>query len=324
MAAPLEYSFISLSTKPTAQLCYRFVPATRPPTSTSKPSLLVFLNGLGLPQDFWAPTIAELQALRPDSLPAILTYDRFGQGRTTDRDPQDAGAADPTHAHDCMSAVRDLRQLVTQIAREKLRGFDNADEVPLVLACNSIGCALARLYAHEHPGTVAGLLFLDSVLANSDFVSQFPDPDAEGFTEEGLPEGVTAEVLRTARERIGAMFHPDVGNKEGLSRKNLRVLLPDADAPVLKGADGKGPYVTVLGHEFEHFGVEAEKMGMPRAATLAYSNPYWDRYNRGLARITESSRSKGPVQVPGAGHFIQRDNPAFVAAELDAMLGKLE
>ncbi|KAJ6440150.1 alpha/beta-Hydrolase [Purpureocillium lavendulum] len=320
--APLEYSFIQLSTKPAAQICYSFVPAT---AQAPKASLLVFLNGLGLPQDSWAATIAELQELRPQSLPAILTYDRFGQGRTTDRDPQDVGAADPTHAHDCMSAIRDLRQLLAQMASEKLQVQD-VDSVAVVFACNSIGCALARLYAHEYPGTVAGLLFLDSVLANSDFVSMFPDPDAEDFAAkyEPLPEGITADILRTARERIGAMFHPSVGSKEGLSRKNLRDLLPDADAPVLQGVGGRGPFVTVLGHDFQTFGEEATKMGMPKAATLTYSNPYWHKYNQGLAKITESSRSKGPIQAPGTGHFIQRDNPAFVAAELDTILGRLE
>ncbi|UNI19486.1 hypothetical protein JDV02_005668 [Purpureocillium takamizusanense] len=327
MAAPLEYSFIELGTKPSAQLCYSFVPATR---DTKPVTLIVFLNGLMLPQDAWAPTIAELQALRPgngDGLPAILTYDRFGQGRTTDRDPDDAGAPDPTHAHDCMSAVRDLRQLITQVASEKLSR--DADTVRLVLVCNSIGCALARLYAHEHPGTVAGLLLLDSVLANSDFVSMFPDPDDAANDGDDLPEGITADVLRTARQRIGAMFHPSVGSREGLSRRNLASLLPAADAPALEGPaddDGghrRGPYVTVLGHEFAHFAVEAERMGMPPAATLAYSNPYWDRYNQGLARLTEPARSRGPIQVPGAGHFIQRDDPKFVAAELDAILRKL-
>ena len=66
-------------------------------------------------------------------------------------------------------------------------------------------------------------------------MSVFPDPDAEGFDAERLPSGITPEALRAARERTRRIFHPDVGNKEGLSRKSLRTLLPESDGPVLQG-----------------------------------------------------------------------------------------
>ncbi|KAK9366910.1 Alpha/Beta hydrolase protein [Lipomyces kononenkoae] len=315
-----EFQLIRLATKPTAQICYSF----HPPVSAAKPVLLVFLNGLGLPQVSWVATIAQLKELRQKTgIPAILTYDRFGQGQTTDRDPQDEGAADAMHGHDCLSAVRDLRQLVAQIIGDKMGLADGADNVALVLVGNSIGCALARLYCQEYPGTVAGLLLLDSVLANSDFVSVFPDPDAEDFDPATLPPGVPPQALRATREGTRRIFHPDVGNKEGLSRKSLRTLLPASDGPVLQGPGGRGPFVTVVGHDFEAFAEELAKMGPPKPLTMMYTNPYWQRYNEGLAKITEPERSKGPLHAPNAGHFIQKDNPAFVAKELDELLSKI-
>lgn len=312
-----SYEFLSLATKQSAKLCYSFHPAV----GTDKPALVVFVNGLGLPQTSWEDAIARLQAQPPaGGLPAMLTYDRYGQGQTTDRDPDDVKSEDPMHGHDTLAVVRDLRQLITQIASEKL-GVSDLSRLPLVLVSNSIGGALVRLYAQEYPGTVAALLFLDSVLANSDFISIYPDPDAPDFDATSLPEGVSVDAIRDARAYMQRVFHPSNGSREGLSRKNLAELLPNSDGPKLQGPDGQGPWVTVIGHEFEAFKDEFEKMGgAPPRLTEVYMNPYWHRFNEGLAKLTDSERSKGPFQAPGAGHFVQRDNSDLVANELREML----
>jgi pimeloyl-ACP methyl ester carboxylesterase len=323
-SAQADYQFIRLITKPTVQICYSFLMPVSRPLPSPKPLLVVFLNGLGLPQTSWTPVIAKLIELRSNaSIPAILTYDRFGQGQTTNRDPQDDRATDPMHAHDSISAVNDLRQLIVQITTEKMDIVDT-ENVVLVFVSNSIGCALARLYAQQHPSTIAGILLLDSVLANSDFVSIFPDPDVDGFNAlSALPEGVTPDNLRSARELMKNVFHPNIGSKEGLSRKNLSNLLPKSDSPMLKGVDDQGPYVTVVGHDFKTFAEQGEKMGIPRALSMNYTNTYWHAYNQGLSKITEPKRSKGPLLAPGCGHFIQQDNPTFVAQELDEILSKI-
>ncbi|KAF5004975.1 hypothetical protein FDECE_8554 [Fusarium decemcellulare] len=319
---PVNYEFIRLATKPTAQLCYSFSPSTA--SEKANPALIVFVNGLGLPQVGWAPTIAKLRELSPQGLPAVLTYDRFGQGQSTDRDPNDEGAADPRHAHDCISAIRDTRQLITQISKEKL-GIDNPDNAKLVMVSNSIGCSLVRLYAQEYPGTVSGIAFLDSTLTDTDFVSLVPDPDSSDFDGSKLPSGVTPEHLRNAREQIGKRFHPDVGNQEGLSRKNLFQLLPHAGSPPLYKEGEKGPYITVLGHDFDYFAERCEiDIAIPAAVTQIYVNPYWHGYNEGLAKLTSPERSRGPVQAPGAGHFIQADKPSFVAEKIHEVLQSLK
>ena len=154
-----DFQFINLATKPKARICYSF----HRPVSTTKPVLLVFLNGLGLPQVASVPVIAKLEELRSEiGYPAILTYDRLGQGQTTDQDPQDKRTPDPTHGHDCISAIKDPCQLIIQITSEEM-SFADVDSLALVLVSNSIGCALARLYAQQYPGTVAGLKLENSV-----------------------------------------------------------------------------------------------------------------------------------------------------------------
>jgi pimeloyl-ACP methyl ester carboxylesterase len=316
-----QYGFMRLDTKPSAQISYSLTPPTV--SGDANPTLIVFFNGMMAPQTSWVKTISKLKELSPEGLPAILTFDRFGQGQTTDRDPNDEGAADPTHAHDSMAVVRDVRQLVTQVLKDKLK-IEDPDSARLFLIGNSIGCAFSRLYASEYPGTVSAVMLLDSVLTDTDFVSVFPDPDAEDFNPDDLPSGVSADNIRVAREETRKRFHPDIGSKEGLTRKNLTQLLPKADSPALPKADGKEPYVTVLGHDFDYF---AQRTGTdfhtPPEVVNAYMNPYWHHYNEGLAKLTIAENSDGPTQVPGAGHFIQADNPDFVAGKAHEILQKL-
>lgn len=314
-----RYQFLSLASKPSAELCYSFHRAV----GSTKPALVVFINGLGLPQTSWEGVIARLQAQLPTrGLPAMVTYDRYGQGQTTDRDPDDINAEDPMHGHDTLTVIRDLHQLLIQVVSDKMDS--ELSRLPLVLVANSIGGALIRLYAQEYPGTVAGLLFLDSVLANSDFVSIYPNPDAPGFDPTSLPEGVTVDDIRDARAYMQRVFHPSNGSREGLSRSNLAQLLPDSDAPKLQGPDGRGPWVTVVSHDFETFKMEFEQMGgAPPRLTEVYMNPYWHNFNQGLAKLTDRERSKGPLQAPGAGHFIQRDNPELVSNEIRDILEKV-
>ena len=245
----------------------------------------------------------------------MLAYDRYGVGISEDRDPLDQGK-ERGHGHDCMDAAEDLYHLVAHFSKGVR--LPSGETLKVVFVANSIGCAIARLYAAKYP--VAAMLFLDSVPANSNF-DFYPDPDKPGFDHHrDLPDDVSVEVLREQRAKFAAAFSPDVINKEGLSRRNLAQLLPHSDAPVL----GTGPWLTVVGHDFETFAAESLRtLGTPVGLSMMYMNPICHRYNQGLVRITERGRSKGPIFAKGCGHFIQRDDPEFVVRETLELLDKV-
>jgi pimeloyl-ACP methyl ester carboxylesterase len=146
------------------------------------------------------------------------------------------------------------------------------DEVRIIFVASSIGCAIARLYASEYPRTVSALLLLDSIIANSDAVSLLPDPQSPGFSEGGLPEGITVELLYDARQKVGRYYHPNTPNKEGLWWGNLPTLLPHSDTPQLRGPNTRTPYVTVMEHDRDVWCAEAEKVRSSVTAKLRYSS----------------------------------------------------
>lgn len=188
--------------------------------------------------------------------PALLAYDRFGQGKS-DADPADEGR-DDGKTHDLNDVVHDLYDFLEKFYKEKgiLCPLSQANGVQLIFVCNSIGCPIARLFAQEHPATVSALLFLDSMMTDTDFVSLFPDPDAADFDPDSLPSGLTVDDIREARQVYGQFFHPTVPNRERLDRSNVSQLLPYSYAPKLAGPGGRGPLLTVVGHDWDFFAAE--------------------------------------------------------------------
>lgn len=258
IAIPREISIgtLQLTTKPGASIHYTFAQANN--THHSR-HLVIFLNGLIADKSSWLAVMAGVLRGRKTTtgFPSMLAYDRYGQGLTEDRDPQDRDR-EKGHGHDVADVVEDLHQIISHVVHERLH--KRPEELHIVFVANSIGCAIARLYAQTYPGRVAALLLLDSIMANSDF-NFWPDPDAKDFGEDKLPDDVTVEILREQRARFGAMFNPHIVNPEGLSRRNLPELLPASDGPKLVGPDDdKGPWVTVAGHDFEHFAQESRRV----------------------------------------------------------------
>ena len=261
--------------------------------------------------------IRQRKSLASPKFPSMLAYDRYGVGMTEDRDPSDQGR-EQGHGHDCRDAAEDLHYLVSHFSKGLT--LLSGEKLRVVLVANSIGCAIARLYAERYP--VAALLFLDSIMANSDF-DFWPDPDSPGFDKRELPEDVSVEVLREQRAKFAAIFRPDVVNREGLSRRSLASLLPHSDGPML-GNQSERPWVTVVGHDFEAFANESLRtMDTPIELTMRYMNPTWHKYNQGLAHITDREKSKGPIFAKGCGHFIQRDDPDFVIKEALDLVDKV-
>lgn len=314
--APRSYKTIVLPHKSGASIHYNFA------CGSSDNVLVVFLNGLMTDRTSWIRVMAGIMRQRKGTTagsPSLLSYDRYGQGTTEDQDPQDEGREEG-HGHDCANAAEDLHYLIEGVAKERMSG--RAEDLRVILIANSIGCAIARIYAQTHP--VAALLLLDSIIANSDF-DFWPDPDTAVIRRpEDLPHEVTDDILRQQRAKFATMFHPTISNKEGLSRRNLAKLLPHSDSPML-GNGGDRPWVTIVGHDFDAFAEESLRtMGTPKSLSMIYSNPAWDSYNRGLARLTEQDRSKGPIPAKGCGHFIQRDDPNFVVDETLDLVDKVK
>ena len=235
----IKHDALELSTKPNASIHYSYLAAA----GSSSAPLIVFLNGLMTNKSSWLAIMAQLTK-RISNHPTMLAYDRYGQGLTEDRDPQDQ-SREEGYGHDALDVATDLHRLISQFIEKHLERQNETPKVFLVAA--SIGCAIARLYAQEHPGTVSGLLFLDSIMANSNF-DLWPDPDSEGFDPTSLPEDITIKVLREQRAAFAARFAPSVVNPESFDRRNLAKLLPHSDKPKLRGPGNRGPIIIVVGH----------------------------------------------------------------------------
>ncbi|KAL8769256.1 MAG: hypothetical protein Q9209_004757 [Squamulea sp. 1 TL-2023] len=322
MMLPREvtHDTIALSHKPTANIHFTFAAGNEPENAPRR--LIVFLNGLMTDKSTWLPVMAGIIRNHKDNgFPSLLAYDRYGQGLTEDRDPQDNGR-DKGRGHNIADVVHDLHRLVIQIWTNKIKKPQN--EIRLIFVANSIGCAIARLYAMFYPSHAEALLLLDPMIANSDF-DWFPDPDSKDFDPMALPDDVSIDVLREQRTKFATFFAPDVINKEGLDRRDLADHLPYSDGPLLEAPDGRGPILTVVEHDPERFASESlQSMGTPISLSMKYTNPLWHRYNQGLLQITEPYLAVGPVVAKNCGHFVQRDDPSFVIDQLSSLLDRLE
>jgi pimeloyl-ACP methyl ester carboxylesterase len=316
-------SSLTLPSKPTASIHYTYYPPSRSSSRRPNPfsnTLIVFLNGLLMPRSSWDATIRLFLHTRQTTQlpsPALLSYDRYGQG---DSDP------DPDGEHDLLAATQSLYDILHQISATYHRNANSLQKLPaLIFVGNSIGCALARLFAQTYPRTVWGLLFLDSTMANSDFVSFWPDPDDPNFDSHILPSGVSQEDLRATRAAYRETFHPTAPNPEGLSRANLPALLPSASRPKLIGYRGGSPYLTIAAHDWETFAEKSyeSRLKTPKLLTMTYLNPVWRRYNEGLRGITDEDKVIGPITAVGCGHFVQVDGPEFVSDEMVSLLDRI-
>jgi len=214
----------------------------------------------------WNAAISLLQESATSIKPKILTYDRYGQGDTISRDPTDQQPGkEAGFGHDISDVVCDLHELLQLVAPSSPR---------LVFVAASIGVHIARLYADKYPAVVEGLLFLDSNIGNQEFTDLWPNPHAADFQpSDVLSEDCTMEQYEAAYAKLG-MFNSDVKNLEGLDRRNIKKLLPEPSAPRLRGPDGKGPWLTVTGHDPDFFAEENfEKLKVPKSITKKYTQP---------------------------------------------------
>lgn len=285
----------------------------------------MFLNGLMGTQTVWNQAVENVLLGGQESLPPLLTYDRYGQGESA-RDPTD----ESEFGHGLPEVVADLHDLIEEIWKLKAPAGTGFPKV--IFVANSIGCVVGRYFAQTYPGTTSALLFLDSNIANSDQVSLFPDPDALDFNPDVLPRGITVDQLRETREKYRELFHPSVRNDEGLDRRNIAALLPYADKPPLIGTGElrtvprAGPWIAVVGHDPEKFAEDSRigKLHAPKALTNTYVNPVWAEYNEGLLRLTDAHIDDNVIIAEGCGHFIQTDDPSLVSRLVTSLVIAVE
>lgn len=267
MASP---SFLTIPSKPDAPISCTLFSGT---TDQHSAHLIVFVNGLGLPASSWLAGISLLQSeVKP--CPPILTYDRFGQGLTTARDPLDKIKG----SHDFLDVTNDLHEIIVTVATSKL-GLERNDveggRLPLLLVGASIGGPIVRLYTQNHPGLVASAIILDSNIVNANYSDIWPDPDAPDFDPKSViaEDCPTVELYKEARDKLAAMFDLKVKNAESLDRTTGPSLLPDADGPKLVGTGGVGPLLSVVGHDPVTFADGSlEKMGTPKSLSMKFTN----------------------------------------------------
>lgn len=269
--------------------------------------LIVFMNGLILPSSSFRPAIEQyVEIVKADQedghLPGILLWDRYGQGLSEKQEK----------THDAHDVVETLHELLKHIARPK------DEDRPIIFVANSIGCPLARMYAEKYPSGIRALLFLDSMMASSDFVSIFNEPKDEKEASELSPE--ERDGLRIGREKMRAIFHPSVPNAEGFDRSQLPKQLPFSDKPKFKD----DPFLTIIGHDHAFFAADTEeKLGINAFVVDKYMNAEWDKYNQGLLTLTKPEHARGTIRPKIASHFIQISNPDIVAQELHLLYRKV-
>ncbi|MCJ1333744.1 hypothetical protein MMC10_010444 [Thelotrema lepadinum] len=260
--------FISLPSKPGAQIAYDFINPEQSGEANS--FLIVFINGLGLPAESWKSLISEIQSLEPRRRAQCLTYDRYGQGATKDHDPLDSKPEkDAGYGHDMSDAAQDLHELLKTVIPQESQSHQ------LILVASSIGAHIARLYTHRHPGSVSALLILDSNIGNQELTYLWPDPQAPEFDPKKVEaEDCSLEQYIDAYTKLTKIFNSDVKNPESLDRRNVKDLLPDPASPKLIGPENKGIWLTVVGHDpvaFEEEGLRMMKT--PRSLTARFTNP---------------------------------------------------
>jgi pimeloyl-ACP methyl ester carboxylesterase len=221
--------------------------------------VVVFVAGLGdRGETAWRTVWA--QAARSTR---ACVYDRAGVGRS---DPNPTPARYP-------GAVKDLHQL---LRRGHIQG-------PYVLVGHSLGGLLARLYAHEHPAEVAGVVLIDATP-----VDWFP----------------TVQRLLPA-ELLGPLAH----NPEGFDvRRGLASLTP-LDRP---GVLGRRPLAVM-------WAPSQPPPGLP-ASTARELASSWEAEQARLRRLSAASRLQ---RVAASGHYLQRDRPELVLARIEGVLRAL-
>jgi pimeloyl-ACP methyl ester carboxylesterase len=230
-------------------------------------------TGLGAESEEWEPVFQEVKQYS-----TVCRYDRANRGRS---DP----APKPRSAQDF---VADLHSLLVAAAIPR----------PLVLVGHSLGGLIVRLYAHQYPHDVAGLVLVDPMHEDQfDRIGPcIPAPfpgEPEALTQ--LRSFWTTDWRDPAKDQEGVDFPT--------SQAQAHAINSLGDIPMLVLTSG-----TFLRE------VPPEPAVQQLAAHLQV---VWQEMHRELMRQSSNATQ---IQVETSGHFIQREQPEVVVAAIRQML----
>jgi pimeloyl-ACP methyl ester carboxylesterase len=153
-----------------------------------------------------------------------------------------------------------------------------------VLVGHSLGGLLARLYAHQHPADVAGVVLVDATP-----VDWFPT------VQRLLPAAL-----------LSLLTH----NPEGFDLRHGLTALTPLDRP---GVLDRRPLAVM-------WAPNQPPPGLPASTTQELARS-WEAEQARLGRLSSASRLQ---RVPGSGHYLQRDRPKLVLARIDEVLRALQ
>jgi pimeloyl-ACP methyl ester carboxylesterase len=243
------------------------------PAGSGSPTV-VLDAGLNATADAWSlvqPAVA--------TFTRVCSYDRAGSGRS------DRAAAPRT----CLDLAEDLHLLLIE-----------AREVgPYVLVGHSFGGLIARIFAHQYPDDVAGMVLIDT-----------PHPDYPRRALEILPPPAPDE-------------HPEIAE----SRAFFRQVIEGSDDPIAEPA-GVG-WTTCLAQvrvarSFGNLPLTVISAGKPGEYPPGYPSDVAARVDT-LVRATQrdlaclSNRSRHHI-ADQSGHDVPRDQPDLVVEAIRAMV----
>jgi pimeloyl-ACP methyl ester carboxylesterase len=234
---------------------------------------VVLETGLGAESEEWEPVFQEVKQFT-----SVCRYDRANRGHS-DTAPKPRSAQD---------FVADLHALLLAAAIPR----------PLVLVGHSLGGLIVRLYAHQYPHEVAGLLLVDPMHEDQfDRIGPLIPPP---FPNE-------PEALTQLRSFWATDWRDPVKNQEGVDFPTSQAQAHAIDSL------GDIPMLVLTAGSFLR-----EAPPEPAAQQLAaHLHMRWKELHQS---IMQQSSKATQILVETSGHFIQREQPEVIVAAIRQML----
>ena len=235
-------------------------------------------SGLGDGSDSWNPVWEKFTAIT-----SVCRYDRAGIGQS-----------DPTQRpRSSREVVADLHSLLDKLGLA----------MPLVIVAHSFGCLHARLFAHQYPEKVAGLIFLDSTL---------PDLGEKILPFLPLPTDQDSEALqgfRTTQEdpKITEEIEGLVANACFAQVQAYRSL---GDIPLVHLDSGSLVF-------------DPSASWWPPELPAALAEGFTQSFIESKLALTALSSKGREVFVQGSGHYIHHDKPEMFVATVQQVIDEL-